>query len=61
MKTRRITITLHPRAHAALEQLLRRGLHGTSVAGVAEGFVYAGLREAFELPRLRAPRRRRRS
>ena len=26
MKTRRITITLHPRAHAALEQLLRRGL-----------------------------------
>lgn len=60
LAVRRVTITVSAHTHALLVQLLRRGLHGTSVAGVVEGFTYAGLREAFEPPRLKMPRPRRR-
>ena len=42
----RIAITIAPKAAKALDRLLATGLYGRTRAGVAQRFVYEGLRDA---------------
>lgn len=45
MKRNEVRVTLSPQAMTMLERLARAGLYGRGVAGVARGFIYAGLRQ----------------
>jgi hypothetical protein len=46
--TRRITIVTTPEAYSALEELKKRGLHGASVAAVAEELMRRQLEQYVE-------------
>jgi hypothetical protein len=45
VKRHEVRVTLSPQAMTMLERLARAGLYGRGVAGVARGFIYAGLRQ----------------
>lgn len=49
----RITVTISPKASAAIDRLLALGLYGRSRAAVVQEFIYLGLRQALPPVRLK--------